>query len=163
MPSIPVSIRERIVAQINKNVSAIVGEDGSTNFFANVLRSGLDRIQQIDQVPSVGITMESDTAEVFQAGYVDRAMNIVIEVCVQAEGDADGAQTRLNEATYLIEKTMLANRITQEDVTNTQLTLNVTCTNIDFNQDGPEDKFVSAFLTFRVQYRHDKLDSAILQ
>lgn len=154
------SVRERIMVQVEKNITALKDDSGS-RFFDTIHRTPLERQDTLEE-RAIGINIISDNIAVFETGWLERNMIIGMDMWVRGDLGGYEPETLLNDMSYRVEKTMLEKRKLFEEGSNDQLGLNTQILSAEYDIDGPRDKFVSVYAQFLITYRHEKNDPAKL-
>lgn len=149
------TVRERILAQLEKNMSALRG-DGGAKIFAKVDRAPLDK-SDFSGDYACAVIDEGEGVAVYEVGYLEMDMTVTLEVWARIKQGTQPA-AKLNELIGVVTKRFLMDYNTIEDKTNKQLTLNVKQGSLVFDIDGVNDHYVAAYRQFVLTYRTGKQD-----
>lgn len=154
------TVRERILRQWKANLVALRNQADTADLFDTVERTPLDR-SDFSGNYACSLMDEGEEAAVYEVGYLEINMIVTVEFWVRIMEGIDASE-ELNEIAGLITKEFLSNINTDEDVTSDQLSLNIQQGQLDFDIDGPTDRYVAGARTFVITYRHGKQDPYVL-
>lgn len=146
-----VLVRERILAQLQKNMENLVDFDGNKVFEVVVRAPLVDA--QLNAPTALGIVDLGDFNVEYDVGYITPTMRVAFEFsAILQQGDV--AATRLNEILGHVTKYLLQNHFTKEDVTEDELSLDVKYASFEPNISDAFDTYVNGVATYDILYRH---------
>lgn len=148
------TVRERILKQWVRNLSGL-------GIFETITRTPLD-MQDFAGDYAASLIDEGETVAVYEVGFMQWDMVISVEFYVRMMEGTDPS-SELNRIAGLITKEFLTKINTIEMTTNDYLSLNIKPGTLQFEIDGPTDKYVAGVRQFVITYRHDKQDPYTLR
>lgn len=148
-----VSVRERVVQQIERKLEAMTAEYNNGVFFKHVVRGELNRSQKF-QGNSIAI-QDGPESYTYQTCYLQCNLQVGIEFWFATAINSVPSK-ELGIVLAELKRVFMTDINLIEQTTSAQLAENVRILEVDYDVEGPFERVVSGYLQLEVIYRENK-------